>query len=213
MTSRGVRNNNPGNIKISATKWQGKVTPSNDPVFETFQTPEYGVRALAKIILSDSVQGINTIHKIIGRYAPAGDFNDTEAYEKAVCEHIQVNADDVLDVDHYDTMYALVGAIILHENGSIPYSDAIINRGLTMAGIYNVPQRTTMQRPETKAAVGIGAATTIAAAGNAVQALSPAIPLVQQLIAAAPWIAGVIAIGVIGFLIYIVYKKHTTGVY
>lgn len=36
--SRGLRNNNPGNIRNSSTVWIGEVTPSNDKSFKQFKS-------------------------------------------------------------------------------------------------------------------------------------------------------------------------------
>ena len=38
-TPRGERNNNPGTIRLSATRWQGQVDGA-DPAFVTFATPQ-----------------------------------------------------------------------------------------------------------------------------------------------------------------------------
>lgn len=46
---RGLRNNNPGNIRLSTTKWQGEVK-GPDPVFCTFRSMPYGYRALMKVL-------------------------------------------------------------------------------------------------------------------------------------------------------------------
>ena len=35
---RGLRMNNPGNIRISATKWKGDVIPSADKSFKQFES-------------------------------------------------------------------------------------------------------------------------------------------------------------------------------
>ena len=45
MATRGIRNNNPFNIKKSPNKWLGKKSVSSDPVFEQFETMDYGIRA------------------------------------------------------------------------------------------------------------------------------------------------------------------------
>lgn len=211
MEARGIRNNNPFNIKISDTKWQNKIVPSKDPVFETFSSPEYGIRAGVKILLSDSDAGRNTVHLILARFAPETE-NNLEAYEKAVCERLKVSSNTVLDLDDYEIMYALTSAIILHENGSIPYSDSIINKGITMAGVYNVPRKPLTQEPETHAAVGAGALATVTAAGGAVQAVSPAIPLLQDAIHLAPWLIAVALGCAAAYFGYLVYKKYHTGI-
>lgn len=48
--SRGLRNNNPGNIRLSATLWQGEVRPSQDKSFCQFKNMAYGYRALIKLL-------------------------------------------------------------------------------------------------------------------------------------------------------------------
>ena len=44
--SRGYRNYNPGNIRISNTRYKGEVVPSQDTAFKQFQSMEYGYRAM-----------------------------------------------------------------------------------------------------------------------------------------------------------------------
>ena len=48
MAARGLRNNNPGNIRLSRTLWQGEIRPSQDRSFCQFRTMAYGYRALIK---------------------------------------------------------------------------------------------------------------------------------------------------------------------
>lgn len=45
-TPRGLRNNNPGNIRLSSTKYQGEVQPSQDTAFKQFESMAYGYRAI-----------------------------------------------------------------------------------------------------------------------------------------------------------------------
>ncbi len=47
---RGIRINNPLNIRIAANAWQGKITPSRDSTFETFKAPQWGFRAGAILL-------------------------------------------------------------------------------------------------------------------------------------------------------------------
>ena len=42
---RGLRNNNPGNIRNSSTVWVGEITPSKDKSFKQFKSMAYGYRA------------------------------------------------------------------------------------------------------------------------------------------------------------------------
>lgn len=82
---RGIRNNNPLNIRLSSNCWLGKVTPSTDGEFEQFKSVEYGIRA-AFIILRTYIQrhGVKTIKQLIERFAPANE-NNVIAYVTRVC--------------------------------------------------------------------------------------------------------------------------------
>jgi hypothetical protein len=67
---RGLYNNNPGNIRKSPTKWLGEVDGTDD-AFETFQSPELGIRAIVRILLTyQRRHGLDTIEEMIGRWAP-----------------------------------------------------------------------------------------------------------------------------------------------
>ena len=67
---RGIRNNNPGNLRISGNAWQGKIPTSQntDGAFEQFSYYVYGVRAMIKLIGNDHTNyGLNTVAQIINR--------------------------------------------------------------------------------------------------------------------------------------------------
>ena len=130
MISRGIRNNNPGNIRRTQIAWRGEV-PGADKDFETFSSPEYGIRAMGKLLQNYGDEGINTITKIINRYAPTNE-NDTGAYVRAVAKTTGLLPDQALTLTDPVILTALVKAIIVHENGSNPYSDSTISRGLSM---------------------------------------------------------------------------------
>lgn len=134
---RGIRNKNPGNIDRTGEKWQGMADDqSADPRFIVFKAPEWGIRALAKVLLSyREKHGRRTVRKIIDRWAPPVE-NNTGAYINAVAADLGVLADDEVDVRQLDVMLPLVKAIISHENGEQPYSDAQLKAGLALAGVH-----------------------------------------------------------------------------
>lgn len=69
MTPRGIRLNNPGNIIKSSVPWVGKIAGS-DPVFETFDTPQNGINAIASLLKTYyQKHHLNTIQKIITRWS------------------------------------------------------------------------------------------------------------------------------------------------
>jgi len=132
LIARGIRNNNPGNIRLSNTTWQGQVPAAQqtDGSFIQFISPEYGIRAIAKIIRdSYAARGLNTVQSIINTWAPPTE-NDTNAYVRAVANSMNVDPNAVLSATDYP---ALVAAIVEHENGSQPYSTAQIDTGISMA--------------------------------------------------------------------------------
>lgn len=140
--ARGIRNNNPGNLEYSKTNpWSGQT--GDDGRFAKFETPEHGIRALGRNLLSYQRQGIDTVSDIINRWAPPTDNNNTDAYIKAVCDQLGVTADQQLDASNPDTLKALCAAIIHHENGSQPYSDQQLATGVSAAiGLSQIPTST-----------------------------------------------------------------------
>src|SRR5580700_11896111 len=96
--TRGYKLNNPLNIRISDNPWQGKVTPSSDPDFEEFDTPENGIRAAAKIIAGYyKMHGISTLDEIIARWAPATE-NNCVAYCNTVAQRTGYDPADSLNI-------------------------------------------------------------------------------------------------------------------
>lgn len=209
---RGIKNNNPLNIRISATKWQGKDTPAKDSAFETFISPEYGIRAAAKNLLTYEERGINTLRGIINTWAPPSE-NDTGAYLNYVCKMTGIGPDDALTLDDYDTLKNILKAMIGQENGFAYlnyYSEKVWSDALRKAGVFNVPKQPVSAAPETKlaAATATSGVVTLAAAASTIQVVQPTFGLLQTMISAAPWVAGLIAIGVACFLIFLVYNRY-----
>jgi hypothetical protein len=134
--TRGERSCNPGNIREypgDPTAWLGERTSDDDAEFEEFNTPEDGIRALGKVLLSyQRKYGIRTIRGIINRWAPTNE-NDTESYIKSVCSRVGVDSRDVIDITDFDTLKKVTVAIIHHENGRVIYPDEIINEGVKRA--------------------------------------------------------------------------------
>lgn len=129
--ARGVRNNNPGNIEAGSNSWEGQT--GSDGRFATFASPEHGIRALGKNLLSYQRQGYDTVSEIVNRWAPAKDGNNTEAYIAALCKQLSVNPDDQLNMSDINTLRQLCAGIIQHENGKQPYSEDQLNTGVSAA--------------------------------------------------------------------------------
>jgi len=112
--ARGIRNNNPGNIRLGIN-WLGAVVPGKDLSFVEFKTMPYGVRALYIDLINKHKSGLRTIRDIIYRYAPPSE-NLTDAYVAAVAQSMKISATQVFSptAKNFTTF---VKAIVKHENG------------------------------------------------------------------------------------------------
>lgn len=122
---RGIRNNNPGNLRLSNIKWNGKIPneKNTDGLYEQFINPSAGIRAMFIDIRGDiEKDGLNTIEKLITEYAPHNE-NDTASYINTVSKKVGISPDTKITPNNY---FNLVKAIISHENGINPYSDSTI---------------------------------------------------------------------------------------
>ena len=181
--TRGLRNNNPGNIRKSATKWQGMADDQPDPAFITFTTAQFGIRAMARILINyQDVHDINTVRGVVARWAPPVE-NDTGSYVDSVCQRTGFDADQQLNMQSYDDLMPLVCAIILHENGKQPYPQAIIDEGLKLAGVVKPVTRSVVKDPKvigatvvTVAATAQQVATNVSGVWQSLSEISPSLP-------------------------------------
>ena len=115
---RGLRLLNPLNIRKSGDVFEGEVVPSTDKAFKRFETAAYGYRAAFKILRTYiGKYGLDTIRKMITRWAPPEDGNHTENYIKAVSERSGIPADDIIYPDNREMMTRVVAAMSYVENG------------------------------------------------------------------------------------------------
>lgn len=131
MLPRGIRNNNPLNIRVG-NKWVGEVKKPTDPSFEQFSCMPYGLRA-AFVILHRyiDVYKLNTISKIVSRWAPNSE-NNTLAYIRRVSELMKYDADAPIYYDNKPRMIALVKAMCTVECG-YPVDSIDIEAGYILA--------------------------------------------------------------------------------
>lgn len=128
---RGLRNNNPGNIRKSGDDWQGLSSRHDDGEFFIFTNPFWGLRALARILINyRRKHDINTIRGIIERYAPSNE-NDTEVYIAAVSKQTGIGPEQPFVIDA--ALDLLLPAIVRHEIGFNPFSDDLIGRAIIEA--------------------------------------------------------------------------------
>lgn len=128
MEPRGIRNCNPGNIRITKDRWQGLCPAQTDGEFFQFTEMKWGYRALIRTLQNyRRKQGCKTIADFISRWAPRTE-NNTSGYITRVCREMQVPTSFVPDVDDKGTMCALAAAISQVENG-IPAVMADVEAG------------------------------------------------------------------------------------
>lgn len=121
-TPRGIRNNNPLNIRYSASNdWVGRVNIKNDPDFEEFTLPSYGYRA-AFILLRKYiyVYCCKNIGQIIARWAPAADGNNPGHYAETVARLMRRDVHDAVAFEDAGTMLLLAAAMTMVECGVKP---------------------------------------------------------------------------------------------
>lgn len=154
---RGSRNNNPGNIRISDNNWEGQV--GDDGEFVQFASPEHGVRALGKNLITYRNKGVVTINQIISRWAPKKDGNDTEGYIKFVSGKMGVDPNVPIDVTDINTLKSITTAIMQQE-GNHSISGEQVDAGLQAAlGLTRLPEPDPSQyqsRGQTGKAVNAG---------------------------------------------------------
>lgn len=121
ITPRGIRNNNPLNIR-KGSDWKGERPDQTDKAFEEFTSMEYGIRA-GFIILRKYITGyngltqkFNTIEKMISRWAPAVE-NNIAAYISQVSKMTGIPATLKISFAQRSFMVAIVDAMIYVECG------------------------------------------------------------------------------------------------
>ena len=135
--SRGIRNNNPGNI-IAGDTWLGRA--GTDGKYVKFKAPEYGIRAMGRVIRTYRKQyKINTISGIIKRWAPPSE-NNTQKYINYISLKTGLKPSKKLNIfdmhgelKNSDTLKLIISAIIKMENGShVVYPDSVYDKAFKM---------------------------------------------------------------------------------
>ncbi len=115
--SRGLRNRNPGNIRLSQSRFKGEVSPSTDDEFKQFRGEAWGYRAIFVILNTyNNKYGLKTIRQMISRWAPPHE-NHTNVYISAISKMAMLDADTPIDTRQRVAMIPLVAAMSRVENG------------------------------------------------------------------------------------------------
>ena len=125
MEPRGIRNCNPGNIRITKDKWQGLRVVQTDKEFFQFEAMKWGYRALLRTLQNYRKRhGCETIADFIRRWAPPSE-NNTMIYIRFVCEKMGVPSVFVPNVENKAAMCMFAYAISFFENGVEPQMEEI----------------------------------------------------------------------------------------
>lgn len=132
---RGIRNNNPGNLR-PGSNWQGLASPPTDGAnYLRFVSAHYGLRAAAINLRNQQLKhGLNTVRKIISKYAPPSE-NDTASYIAAVCNALGVAPDTPLNLSNAATLEKFLRAVVRHENGKGDWYDSATYAGAVQAAL------------------------------------------------------------------------------
>lgn len=121
--ARGIRNNNPGNLRVAPN------ASGNDGSFAIFDRAEDGIAAMSRQLQLYGDRGNNTPYGIIHTYAPRNE-NNSQAYLSAVTQETGFNAHEPLDLSDPQVLKRMMSAMIRHENGAQPYSEKEIDGGI-----------------------------------------------------------------------------------
>ena len=118
---RGIRNNNPPNIRRNKDQWKGLAEAQNDRAFCQFKSLEYGWRAAFYLLTRTYYHKyrLYTIRTIIRRWAPPGE-NNTEAYIANVSRLTGIDPDEPIGIpSERPSRWMMVGvAMAIQENGT-----------------------------------------------------------------------------------------------
>ena len=136
MLPRGIRNNNPLNIRRGKDQWKGLRAQQQDAAFCQFETLEYGWRAAFHLLTRTYYHKyrLYTIRKIIGKWAPPGE-NQTEAYIRNVSRLTGIDPDEPIGIpSDQPARWIMLGlAMAIQENGPDSIDHFALLRGWTLS--------------------------------------------------------------------------------
>lgn len=128
--TRGIRNNNPMNIRKTDIRWIGQKRVQTDKSFVEFESAEYGYRAAAKILASYARRGIDTVEGIVKTWAPHNE-NPTDSYVKFVAKWTGFKPNQKIKFE--SDKVKLFRAMTIFESGSDHFDEATIRKGIRLA--------------------------------------------------------------------------------
>ncbi len=138
LLPRGLRNNNPGNIR----QWAGA---GSDGQFAVFKSPDEGISAAVNNIRAYiNKHGIDTIRGIISRWAPSSDGNNTDAYIQHVSQRTHIDPDAHISPNDAESIGRIVDAITMSENSGLnPWREKDYSIAKAIVGNSNIARAAT----------------------------------------------------------------------
>lgn len=118
---RGIRNNNPLNIR-KGNNWKGERPNQTDKAFEEFVSMEYGIRAALKLIINHITgykgtrRKADTLKKLINVWAPPTE-NATTKYIDFVSQNTGVSPSQILHPEDKKILLAICRSMAFVECG------------------------------------------------------------------------------------------------
>lgn len=126
---RGLRLNNPGNIRPGAGFF-GEI--GDDGGYAEFDSDAAGIRAIQRLLRTYGNQyGINTLRGLANRYAPPSDNNPTDNYIEFLSQQTGIDPDEPINLAERGS--EIIPAIIGFEQGQQPFSQDMINSAIGAA--------------------------------------------------------------------------------
>lgn len=119
MTPRGIRNNNPLNIRHGKSQWVGMSETQTDKMFVQFTERVYGYRAAFVLLRNYIAKGKDSIGKIIAKWAPSSDGNNTQSYINYVSKSTGINASHALKFEDKNDLVEMVRSMAQMESGIV----------------------------------------------------------------------------------------------
>lgn len=119
---RGIRNNNPLNIRKSSDKWFGMSAVQDDKDFVTFSSMLYGFRAAFVNMFTHIQRGKKilmpvSLYREIQTWAPPSE-NNVVAYVDSVCQQTHLQPTHILKIEDKQNLVAIVRAMAYFETGT-----------------------------------------------------------------------------------------------
>ena len=126
---RGLRLNNPGNIRPGAGFF-GEI--GDDGGYAKFDSDAAGIRAIQRLLRTYGNQyGINTLRGLANRYAPPSDNNPTDNYIEFLSQQTGIDPDEPINLAERGS--EIIPAIIGFEQGQQPFSQDMIDKAIGAA--------------------------------------------------------------------------------